>query len=350
MKCSACSRDIPDGFADCPWCGANYGTLPQPAASAARPVEPGRNLVFAWLASAVSLPFCLFAAYATTHQKYGFLEMADSGYFIGAVLGPYLASTIIVFLYYWIRRRNPQYSTKLLAIACGASFFALLSLSQHLGRPGMSPEPVEKRHIAGLTGNSTPQANRPASVWDAPMLSLIADLRSFNDAYVSEVSKLDSAALPLYTPDSFRDAATIQQMLAQLRSRLAVAEKYSSVQPILDKMKNYLAAVNASEKEKREFLEGFASTAPAGLGTRDLASAREREWLRTSIDLYALMLAKQSAYAIAGRKVEFRQRGLAEQFNQGMVKAQVARQQFLQAQGAFTAAQQAARTQLGLHP
>jgi len=350
MKCSACARDIPDGFADCPWCGATYGTLPQPAASAAPPAESGRNLVFIWLASAVSLPFCLFAAYVATYRKYGFFEMSDSGYFIGAVLGPYIASTIIVFLYYLIRRRNPQYPTKLLAIACGASFLALLSLSQHLGRAGTSPESAEKRHIADLIKNSKPQPDRPASVWDAPMLSLIADLRSFNDAYVSEVSKLDSAALPLYTPDSFRDAATIEQMLTQLRNRLAVAEKYSSVQPILDKMKDCVAAVNASENEKREFLEGFASTAPAGLAPRDVASAREREWLRTSIDLYALMLSRQGAYSIAGTKVAFQQRGLAERFNQGIAKAQVSRQQFLQAQGAFAAAQQAARTQLGLHP
>jgi len=109
----------------------------------------------------------------------------------------------------------------------------------------------------------------------------VGRLRSFNDGYVSEVSQLDSAALPLYTPDSFRDAAVIQQMLTQLRNRLAVAEKYSSVQPILDKMKDYVAAVNASEEEKREFLEGFKSTAPKGLGPRDVAGAREREWLRT---------------------------------------------------------------------
>jgi hypothetical protein len=350
MKCLACSKNIPDGFADCPWCGATYGTLPQPAATAAQPAEASRSMVPTWLASALSLPFCLFAAYVATVQKYGFFALSDSGFFIGAALGPYIVSAIVVLLYYLIRRKNPQYSAKLLAISCGASFFALLSLSQHPGGPRARPESAEKRHIAELTGNSKPRANRPASVWDAPMLSLLADLRSFNDGYVSEVSQLDSAALPLYTPDSFRDAAVIQQMLTQLRSRLAVAEKYSSVQPILDKMKDYVAAVNASEEEKREFLEGFKSTAPKGLGPRDVAGAREREWLRTSMDLYTLMLSKQGAYAIDGRKIEFHQRGLAEQFNQRMAKAQVSRQQFLQAQGAFNDAQQAARAQLGFEP
>jgi hypothetical protein len=65
-----------------------------------------------------------------------------------------------------------------------------------------------------------------------------------------------------YTPESFRDAATIQGTLEELRSRLAVADKYGDLDVVFVKMKQYAVSVDGSEKERQEFLEGFESSLP----------------------------------------------------------------------------------------
>ncbi|HZC65744.1 MAG TPA: hypothetical protein VE545_04165, partial [Candidatus Dormibacteraeota bacterium] len=104
MKCRSCAKDIPDGFADCPWCGESQQGRPviaPGAAQAALPLPTGglrstSNLAFAWLSFCVSVVLVGGAAYAATMRKFGFFSWQDGGYFIGACVGPFLASALIV--------------------------------------------------------------------------------------------------------------------------------------------------------------------------------------------------------------------------------------------------------------
>jgi hypothetical protein len=308
--------------------------------------------VLAWISSLLSLPLVVLTAYVATLRKYGFVSLTTSAYFNGACLGPYVVSAIGVFAYYGIRRKNPHYSSRLLGITCGASFLALLSLSNALQASRAGLDRPDARHIVDLARNPSAPASPsiPASKWDPPTRSLFTDMRSFNEQYLSEVSKLESAALPEYTPESFRDVATIHQILSQLRARLAIAEKFASLEPVLKKVPAYVQSVDASEEDKKRFLEGFESSIRKGLGARKVVTDIEHDWLTASIGLYEFTLSKQGAYTLRDGNLIFKSNGSASEFNRKLMNAQRLRAEFYQAYHASQNQQAAALAQFGLKP
>ena len=172
---------------------------------------------------------------------------------------------------------------------------------------------------------------KDASKWSAANRSLMKDLISRNQQYVSEISKLDETSTPLYTPQSFRDAATVQQMIDQLRTRLAVAEEYVDLEPVLSRMNGYVAAINASDQEKQEFLKSFASTVPATRAAHKVLTDKEQAWLQASLDLYQFALSKTSAYVYRNGTLLFQQRKDSDLFGQKLHKAQMLNAEFLKA-------------------
>jgi len=359
MKCRNCSKDIPTGFTDCPWCGevqasgpsgVLHATLPGILPVAAEPARSTARALFAWISSVVSVVLVSGAAYAGTSQKFGFVSFEDSGYFIGACVGPFLASAILVFAFYFFRRKQVHYSAKLLSISYGASFFALLALlaSSHISPAVADPALAVPSDVAAPIKKLRPA--HVASIWDPAMISLYADLKASNDAYVAEVSQLDMVEHTLYAPLSFRDAATMQQRLAELHTRLTIAEKYSSVAPMVAKMDGYVAAVNASADEKRQFLAGFMPRLQASVAYRTAASGYERDWLKASVAAYQFMLTNQSSYRVSadGKNGIFDRPELAKAFNERLKTIYELKQRFLVANGAYLASQRAAREQVGM--
>jgi hypothetical protein len=154
----------------------------------------------------------------------------------------------------------------------------------------------------------------------------------------------------LYAPLSFRDAATMQQRLAELHTRLTIAEKYSSVAPMVAKMDGYVAAVNASADEKRQFLAGFMPRLQASVAYRTAASGYERDWLKASVAAYQFMLTNQSSYRVSadGKNGIFDRPELAKAFNERLKTIYELKQRFLVANGAYLASQRAAREQVGM--
>jgi len=353
MKCPRCSKDIPDGFAECPWCGASPSSISAAPVIAARPASSlhgHSNTALAWMSSTLSLFLVLYGAYAASLHKFGMVSLEHSGYFIGACFGPYVVSAILVFAYFWLRRKHPHYSSRLLAISCGASLFAILLLAQTMQTPVARMIRTPARGVATAPATAKAAPTRTPTVWDPAIRSTFTDIRSFNDQYLAEISKLDSSALPLYTAESFRDAATIQQMLAQLHARLAVAEKFSNPELSMGKLKEYVAAVNAPETDKRKFLAGFTPPMDRGLQLRKIAAARERDWLLASIDLYEFAQANLSFYTVMSGRVTFARKDLSVKFNQQGQKALRLRAEFLHAQGDFLNGQSILLAQLGLRP
>lgn len=294
----------------------------------------------------------LAAAYAATMRRFGFVSMQDSGFFIGVCIGPFFISAILVLGFYAIRKTPAHYSAKLLALSCGASFFALLTLlgsaqiARQIADPALAPP------SGNLAHKLKPKSAHVPTIWDPAIIALYTDLKSYNEAYVGEVSQLDLTAQPLYTPPSFRDAATIQQRLAQLQARLVVAEKYASPQPLLGKMNGYVAAINASNEEKQQFLAKFMPAAQEMVARRTAAGGYERDWLNSSIAAYQFMLANQGSYTISadGTKGTFKNPGLAKSFNDRLKNIFELKQKFLSAHGAYLASQRAAREQAGMEP
>lgn len=365
MKCARCSKVIPDGFAECPWCGASPSAISSAPVAVTAPIAAAAprvvaapsgslrgdgNTALAWISSSLSLFLVLFAAQRLTMQKFGMVSLEDVGYFLGVFLGPYAAAAILVLAYFWLRRKHPHYSSKLLAISCGASLFAVLSLALTIQTPVSRMVRASARSVAPAPTTPIAPPRRAAGVWDPAVRATFKDIQSFNDQYLAEISKLDSSALPLYTAESFRDAATIRQMLEQLHARLAVAEKFSNPDASLDKLKEYAAATNASDAERRRFLAAFTPPMEKGLQLRKIAAGREREWLLASIDLYKFAEANQSSYTVRDGKVAFSSKGLAPEFNLRHQKAVRLRTEFVRAQQNFLNGQSYLLAQLGLRP
>jgi hypothetical protein len=351
MKCLGCSKDIPDAFTECPWCGAARSFIPPaPASAAPRTASSASNNALAWFSASLSLFLVLFAARAATVRKFGIISLEHAGYFLGAGLGPYVVAAILVFAYFWLARQSPHYSSKLLAISCGASLFAVLLLARTMQAPVARLMRAPKQALVSAPTTPKVLPTRTPTVWDPAIRSTFTDIQSFNDQYLAEISKLDSSALPLYTPESFRDAATVQQMLTQLHARLAVAEKFSNPDGSTEKLKDYVAAVNASDADKQKFLAGFAPPMDKCLQLRKLAAARERDWLLASIDLYEFAQTNQSSYVYSNRKVLFTRKDLPARFGQRLQKAARLRNEFLQAQQKFLRGQSFLLAQEGLRP
>lgn len=137
---------------------------------------------------------------------------------------------VILLVYSLLRNKNIRASVKFLLICAAGFLLGLLTLGKPSHQLTSSPNTTMLRPFADDLKNEN-----SSNKWNAPGRALLKDLVSFNQQYVSEVAKLDLTAKPLYTPESFRDAATARQMIDQLHARLAVAEKYANLDPVLAK-------------------------------------------------------------------------------------------------------------------
>jgi hypothetical protein len=184
--------------------------------------------------------------------------------------------------------------------------------------------------------------------WDPANRSLMKDIATRNRQYVAEISALDETAKPLYTPESFRDSVTIQQMIDQLHARMAVADKYADWQPIFSRMKDYVAGVDASDDEKRKFLTGYDAAIPKTLVVCRVISDKEHAWLQASLDLYQFALSREGAYVWRNNDMAFKKRGDSNAFSQKFFRARTLNTEFLKAYWQMRQAQEAMMSQLGM--
>jgi hypothetical protein len=354
MKCKQCSKVIPDGFTDCPWCGAS-----SPAAAGA----PARNIVGSKRATsathdlviAVSIVssalLFLVLNYFAMIRSTGALRLADSGYFLGRFLGALLVGVLIVFAYRRIRGATLGGPVQVLMVVTLASLTTLgtLALPPRTRMAGIDEATIRRyREEANNNRNLPKMPPAVASKWDPAGRALLKDIALRNQQYVSEISALDETAKPLYTPESFRDAPTIRQMIDQLHARVTVADKYTDWQPVFSKMRDYVAAADASEEEKRKFLGGYETTLPKTLAACKAISDKEHAWLQASLDLYQFTLSKDGAYVWHNDNLSFAKRADSSSFRQKFLKARMLNTDFLKAYWQVRQAEEAIMAQLGL--
>jgi hypothetical protein len=353
MKCRQCSKVIPDGFTDCPWCGAVLA-VPGAARSgnfvASEPaVSTAHNLL---IASSIISSGALFGVlnYFATTRSTGPFTLENSAYFLGRCAGAIIVAAFFVFVYCKIRGKKPRGPVQALVILTLASLLTLLTLALP-SRPRMKgiDEATVRRYSDVVKSRNTP--NSPPAVqtkWDPAARSLMKDIVARNQQYVAEISTLDETAKPLYTVESFRDGTTIQQMIDQLHARLVVADKYTDWQPIFSRMKEYVAAVDTSEDEKRKFMEGYEATLPKTLAACKAISDKEHAWLQASLDLYQFALSREGAYVWQNRSLSFKKRADSDIFSQKFFKARTLNTEFLKAYWEVRQAQEAMMEQIGL--
>jgi hypothetical protein len=186
--------------------------------------------------------------------------------------------------------------------------------------------------------------------WDPAIHSLASDVREFNDQYVSAVSKSETASLPMYMPESFRDAPTIQEILAQLRARKAIADRFTKLKPVFDKMPERVGPIDATASEKEEFLRDFNASAKKCISVHKIISALEQDWLTAAIALYEFGLSKQGEYTLRDGNLTFKSKAASTDFNRKLQNARRLFIEFHQAFRAFRRQEVAALVQYGVRP
>jgi hypothetical protein len=337
MNCQQCSKVIPDGFIDCPWCGNVLRTSPP---------NPTTSVPTDWLtASALSLSMlCLFGfSFLSISRDRAANPLANPAYFRGEWIGIFIWAVLILIIFAVIRQKRVRSSAKFLAVAGPGLLLGLMILAKpprHL-----QPDPNRIQSLTQVIKNpSTGNANK----WDLALRPFYAELISRNREYVDDVSKLDNDLQPLYSPASFRDAQSIQAILNALDQRLAIADKYADIQPVFSKVPGYVAQVNATEREKREFLAGFNDTAPKNLTAKNSVSSLEHKWVASAIDLYKFSLAHQGSYTYNSGNVTFRHSVNFAVFKVKMNSSRENYSHFLRAYSATRHSQDAFLAQAGL--
>jgi hypothetical protein len=352
MKCTHCSKAIPDGFADCPWCGA----ASTPSAASAKVVPPAtgglsstNSLIVAM--SAVTSGFLFLAlSYVATSRSTGPLSAENWDAFLGRGLGALALAGLAVFGFCKIRSTRLRGPLVALIVLTLSSLLTVLTLA-FPARPRMGAIDPKVLHRYSAMEPPRKAANSPPPMqtkWDPAARSLLKDIQARNQQYVAEISSLDETAKPLYTVESFHDAAAVQQIIDQLHARVAVADKYTDWQPVFSRMKDYVGAVNAREDEKRKFLADYEATLPRTLAVCKQISDKEHAWLQASLDLYQFTLSKEGTFDWQRDQLSFRNRADSDTFRKKFVKARTLNEDFLKAYWQVRQAQEAMIAQLGL--
>lgn len=350
MNCKACSKIIPDGFTECPWCGADFADSRIGNGSSSSVEHSSFHSLI--LGSSIVSSALLFGivSYVATSRNNGPLSSDNWGYFLGRFVGAIALAALAVFGYCKIRDAKLRLPVQALVILTLSSLLSVLTLALP-AKPRVVP--IDPATVRQYTDDSKLQ-KAPSSLpvnhtkWDPAARSLLKDIVARNQRYVAEISALDETAKPLYTPESFRDTATIQQMIDQLNTRLSVADKYTDWQPVFANMKEYVAAVNATDQEKQKFLKDFEASLPKTLAVCKAISDKEHAWLLASLDLYSFALAKQGAYVWQNDNLSFKNRADSNAFGKKFVKARSLNAQFLQSYWQVRQAEQAMIAQLGM--
>jgi hypothetical protein len=348
MKCGSCAKAIPDGFADCPWCGTACATIAgSPFDAVPSPPSALKNALV-WTGVSLCSACVVVISHFAVLRAHGPREY-NSAFVIGRTIGSYLIPAICVLVYYRLSGRKPSAPVKLLVISCFSVLWALIALGGVRPRPSFQSE-MRSLAEAGRQSQARPTRTVPPTKWDPAIHSFFDDVRSFHANYVSAVSKTETLPVALYSPDSFRDGATIQEALTELRARLAISGEFSSPERLLDKMPQYLNGIDASEGEKKSFLEGFGASARKDLSARKIVSNNERIWAESAIDLYNFALAHENDFSVQNRQVVFQRKGEEAEFARKLEIAQLRQLEFLNVYRRFIAAQSASLAQLGLPP
>jgi hypothetical protein len=347
MKCKECSKEIPNGFTDCPWCGAAVGSGVAGAASGTT-AAPAQNLLMAISIVTSGLLFVVLNYFAATRTS-GPLTLEHSGYFLGRIAASLVLGALLVFGYCKFAGKVLRKPLLALIILTLSSLFTMMSLAipARTRLAGIDPATV-RRYSDAAKVRQAPATPVNQTKWDPAARLLMKDVQARNQQYISEISTLDETSKPLYTPQSFHDAAAIQQMIDQLHVRLTVADKYTDWQPIFSKMKGYVAAVDTSEEEKRKFMQQFDASLPKTLAVCKLISDKEHAWLQSSLDLYQFALAKEGAFVWQPDNLVFKNHSDSGVFRQKFIRARTLNNDFLQAYWQVRQAQAAMMAQLGL--
>lgn len=365
MSCSSCGAEL-DPAGNCAHCR----TLAVPAV----PVPPDPNssppgdpfvpattgaLPNRWKAplfTILSIVFLLLVValnYLRALRWAGGINPESFGYMMGGIMFSVLLGLLGMYVVKKMRGKNAAPASKALGTAAIAALFSILGLAGEMA----------SRHD-GLQSNAYHQAgnllkeaagkqpvSKDANWWDAPTRDFFQDILQMNQSYSAEAAALDSSAIKdLYSSSSYGGKVHMEKVISQLQAALAVDEKYASLDPLVKKMHDRVAAVNVSEDKKQAFLKGMKNSMEKSLGPREELLRTEEVWMKSTIGLYTFVIAHTNDYSIRDNKLYFRNDAVRDEFTSQQSKAIALHKDFLEAKSAFEESRKSKMNELGVAP
>jgi hypothetical protein len=324
----------------------------------ARPPQPSFASDVPTILCACGALVCFLAVgllgFRSAVATYGGSGSAESlGYAFGRTIGAYLVPALVAIAYHVIRREKPASIYTVLFVSLGALGFALVASAS--GIAGFGSKEAVNQHIVGLVKNNSGSSSGfgQGTKWDDAIRSFFTDIKSFNQEYTAEVGKLQlNAVKKMYEPSAIADSDSINEALTELRAIRDVDERFADIQPIIDRFKERVEAVSASEEEKADFEKGFQASAEQLLGPRKAVIDKERAWVAAAIDIFEFASANSGGYSVTNGKLNYSPststftNGYRDRVN----KARQLQVEYLKAADDFKKVQTDSLKQLGLKP
>lgn len=359
MDCTSCGSEL-DAQGLCPRCGSNV-----PLSSAATPTANAfagarteaapstlKTVAFVIL-SLLLFGLVLLVNFFTVLRWKGAKDAESFGYMTGGVLLAVGLGFLGMFALRKARGRRFHPASKTLGIAGIAFVISYMALAGQLAsRRPLTADELNHRIgdlLKEAAGTKPPSAD--ADWWDNPAREFFHDLFEMNKQYAAEVSALDNSAIQdLYSVNSYKNKARMEEVVTQLQAAQAVDEKYASLDPIIKKMEDRIAKANVSESDKQDFIKGMEGNMMKALGPRNETFRSEREWMKSTIELYQFVIAHSSEYSIRGNKLYFQNDATKDEFSERQTQAIALHQEFLKAKGAADNSRKQGMNKLGVSP
>ena len=357
MYCTACGSKI-DPQGKCPRCsqfaGAASPSVPQGDAFFPPKIEksPGnwQSPVLTVLAF-LCFGLVFFLNYLKALHWAGVMNPEAVGYMIGGAMVPIAIGLVVMYLLERKRTRKSHFGAKALLSAAIALAVTLFSFAGAMTRSRISPDSDAKHKAGTLLKEAAGKVPASANVnwYDGPTRDFFHDILEMNQRYVAEAAAADNSALKgLYSSKSYAGPAHMQKVVTQLRTALAIDEKYASLDPIIKKMEDRVAGANASESEKQQFLRGWHESIQKSLRPRNDVIEKEEAWMKCTIELYEFAIAHTGEYSIRDNKLYFRNNTARESFTAQQTKSDALRKEFLKAKNAFEESRKSKMNQMGV--
>jgi hypothetical protein len=350
MTCPACQKESQLHVSFCQFCGAPIVPSIAAPAEAALPAQPptiapnppanSANRVVASLVAFGATLLVLVINIFRGLRWSGIFNAETFGYILGGVGVAVGLGFLVAFAWYKIRGQKPHSTRRLLVASLTAAVLSILSLTGEEANKRLIPQTSVERNVGNLLKQAAGSApiTRDDNWWDSPMRDFLRDVITLNKEYSREVAALDKTALKqMYTPKSYASTHVSNEIIAELQATSEVDQKYASLSPVIDRMRERIRARSVSEKEKADFLKGFDDGVAKTVLVRKDVFDKGQAWLDASIGLYKFTLANHSNFSLDGKKLMFRAGGLATEFTNKQGYAIRLRSDFLDAQKRFAA-------------
>ena len=254
------------------------------------------------------------------------------GYFIGAIVGPFVLPGLLVPLYYFFRKSRRTAHRVFLVFAIWSLVMALLSSAGSLMRPQQSAQDALQRDIGRIVREAASGVppSRSSGKWDTPMRQFFDDVFAMRREYEKEVAQFKAPELAqLYAPASFSSRSQVERTLEKLREMAALDRKYADFEPIIERMKSRVQAMDVSEKDKKDFINGVETGFRNNNAPREKVIQKELEWADATIELYDLALNNYPAFSVKGAQVIISSPQVLETYNLKLTRARELQQEFL---------------------